>query len=132
MYREVAAPSVDPIIVWVQPSRTLRPVGRRIELSSFLRELHADHLRFDRRLTENLHPGFSVLKVEGTIRHPAIGEAWEYSMMLTIRNDKGEEVARQVVGVGALQPDEQRTFTLAVEVFTPEEMKLQRKAGAGR
>jgi hypothetical protein len=90
------------------------------------------HLRFDRRLTENLHPGFSVLKVEGTIRHPAIGEAWEYSMMLTIRNDKGEEVARQVVGVGALQPDEQRTFTLAVEVFTPEEMKLQRKAGAGR
>lgn len=57
------------------------------------------------------------LKVEGTIRHPPSGAAWEYSMLLTIRNERGEEVARQVVGVGALQPDEERTFTLAVEVF---------------
>jgi hypothetical protein len=38
-------------------------------------------------------------------------------MLLTIRNEQGEEIARQVVGVGALQPDEERTFTLAVEVF---------------
>jgi hypothetical protein len=28
-----------------------------------------------------------------------------------------------VVGVGALQPTEQRTFTLAVEVFKPEGKK---------
>ena len=31
----------------------------------------------------------------------------------------GEEVVRQIVGVGALQPNEGRTFTFAVEVFTP-------------
>jgi hypothetical protein len=38
---------------------------------------------------------------------------------VAIRNAKGEEVARQVVGVGALQPSDERTFSLAVEVFKP-------------
>ena len=40
-------------------------------------------------------------------------------MVASIRNGRGEEVARQVIGVGALQPDELRTFTVAVEVFAP-------------
>jgi hypothetical protein len=40
-------------------------------------------------------------------------------VLLSIRNDKGEEIARQMVDVGALQSREQRTFTLSVEVFTP-------------
>jgi hypothetical protein len=57
--------------------------------------------------------------VEGSIQHPDVGEAWEYSVMISIRNDRGEEVTRQIVGVGALQPGEARTFTFAVEVFTP-------------
>jgi len=57
--------------------------------------------------------------VEGAIRHPNVGEAWEYSVTISIRNDKGEEVGRQVVGVGALQPGEGRTFTFSVDVFTP-------------
>jgi Zn finger protein HypA/HybF involved in hydrogenase expression len=63
-------------------------------------------------------PSFSPLRVEGTIRHPAGSEAWEYSVLLSIRNDRGEEISRQVVGVGALHPSEERTFSLAVEVFT--------------
>ncbi len=41
-------------------------------------------------------------------------------MILSIRNEKGEEVARQLVGVGALSAKERRTFTLSVEVFTPD------------
>ena len=78
------------------------------------------HLRFDPAANAAAATGsFSPLRVEGTIRHPAVGEAWEYSVLLSIRNDRGEEVARQVVGVGALHASEQRTFTLAVEVFTP-------------
>ena len=40
-------------------------------------------------------------------------------MTVSITNDRGEEVARQIVGVGAIQPGEQRKFTFAVEVFTP-------------
>ena len=55
------------------------------------------------------------LKVEGAVRNPSEG-AWEYSMVLTIRNERGEEIARKLVGVGAMQPDEQRTFTLSVEM----------------
>jgi len=66
-----------------------------------------------------VEPAFSALQVEGTIRHPEVGEAWEYSVLLTIRNAKGEEIGRHVVGVGALQGTDERTFTLAVEVYTP-------------
>lgn len=40
-------------------------------------------------------------------------------MVVSIKNDKGEDVARHVVGVGALQGGEGRSFTLAVEVFAP-------------
>lgn len=44
-------------------------------------------------------------------------------MLVSIKNEKGEEVNRQVVGVGALQPGEQRSFTFAVEVFVPTEAR---------
>ena len=64
-------------------------------------------------------PSFSALKIDGSIQHPEAGEAWEYSVVVSIRNERGEEVSRQVVGVGALQPGERRTFSFGVEVFTP-------------
>jgi hypothetical protein len=57
--------------------------------------------------------------VEGTIKHPDAGEPWEYSIVLTILGAEGEEITRQIMSVGALNPEEQRTFKLAVEVFTP-------------
>lgn len=41
-------------------------------------------------------------------------------MMVSVKNERGEEVTRQVVGVGALAPGEARTFSFAVEVFTNE------------
>jgi hypothetical protein len=75
------------------------------------------HLRFIPG-TEAL-PTFSPLRVDGTIRHPNVGEAWEYSVLVTISNDRGEEVGRQVVGVGSLAAGEGRTFTFSVEVFAP-------------
>ena len=53
------------------------------------------------------------LKVEGSFRNPDSG-AWEYS--LVIRNERGEEIARRLVGVGAMQPGEQRSFSLSVEM----------------
>ena len=63
--------------------------------------------------------GFSALKVEGTVEHRQAAGDWEYSVVLSIRNERGEEVSRQVVGVGALRPAESRTFSLSVEVLTP-------------
>lgn len=65
-------------------------------------------------------PSFSPLRIEGSIRHPNVGEAWEYAAVITITNERGEEVSRQIVGVGAIEPGAERKFTFAVEVFTPE------------
>ena len=87
-----------------------------------------DHsLRFDSKRTRRAPPSFSPLRVEGTIKHPDAGEAWEYSIALSILDGQGKEITRQIVSVGALNPDEQRTFKLAVEVFTP-----SGEAGSGR
>lgn len=75
------------------------------------------HLRYDP--AGSVAPptaAFSPLRVEGSIRNPADSDVWEYSMVLAIRNERGDEVARRIVGVGAMQPDEQRSFTLTVEV----------------
>ena len=75
------------------------------------------HLRFE-PASERTQPSFSPLRVEGI--DPAtrpIEDAWEYSVVLSIRNERGEEVTRQVVGVGALQATEERRFTLSVDVY---------------
>ncbi|HTY49282.1 MAG TPA: hypothetical protein VMB48_06290 [Steroidobacteraceae bacterium] len=81
------------------------------------------HLRFDPSVMQQMQPAATPLKVEGTLRHPPEGDAWEYSIVLSVRNERGEEVTRQVVGVGALQPADQRTFTLAVELFVPRTLR---------
>ncbi len=62
----------------------------------------------------------SALKVEGVIRHPPLQEPWEYYVVIAVRNDRGEEVARQVVNVGVLSGTEKRTFTLSVDVLPPQ------------
>lgn len=77
------------------------------------------HLRFDSEAAKRQVAATSALKVEGIIRHPPVEEAWEYYVTISIRNDRGEEVDRQVVNVGALQGTEKRTFTLSVEVLPP-------------
>jgi hypothetical protein len=50
-------------------------------------------------------------------------ESWENSVVVSVRNERGEEVARKVVGVGALAPSEARTVTLSVDVFAPRDPK---------
>lgn len=78
------------------------------------------HLRFTGAgSAPRARPASAPLRVEGTIRHPAEAEPVEYSVLITIRNERGEEIARHVVGVGALQPTEARTFALTVELFKP-------------
>lgn len=78
------------------------------------------HLKFGAAVTAaQARPGVTAFKVEGTLQREPAGGDWEYSVVLSIRNEKGEEVSRQVVGVGALRPTEARTFTLSVEVVKP-------------
>jgi hypothetical protein len=75
------------------------------------------HLRFDSEAAKRQVAATSALRVEGVIRHPPLEESLEYFVVIAIRNDRGEEVTRQVVNVGALQAAEKRTFTLSVEVL---------------
>jgi hypothetical protein len=79
------------------------------------------HLRFDPSslVERRAQPTFTALRVEGAFRNPEGADSWEYSVVVSIRNDRGEEVARKVVGVGALDPSESRTVTLSVDVFAP-------------
>lgn len=79
------------------------------------------HLKFEPGAASTPAPSFSALSLEGAVKHPDVGEAWEYSVLVSIKNEKGEEINRQVVGVGALQPGERRSFSFAVEVFVPSE-----------
>ncbi len=37
--------------------------------------------------------------------------------MISITNEQGEKIARQVVGVGALQPGERHKYSFSVEVI---------------
>ena len=75
------------------------------------------HVRFDTSASaaaasETVTP----LTIEGNFRNPSGDAAWEYSVVIAIRNDKGEEIARRLIGVGALKPDELRSFSLSVEL----------------
>ena len=78
------------------------------------------YLRFERRRRSRRRPepALTPLRIEGSIRHPADGEPWEYTVVVSIRNDRGEEIGRKLVGVGAMNPNEERTFTLSVEAVS--------------
>ena len=73
------------------------------------------YLRYDERADATAAPAINPLRIEGSIRHPADGEPWEYTVVVTIRDDRGQEIARKLVGVGAMDANEQCTFTLSVE-----------------
>jgi len=76
------------------------------------------YLRFDPGTEEPQEPALTPLRIEGSIKHPADGEPWEYTVVVSIRNDRDEEIAHKLIGVGALSPNEQRTFTLSVEAVS--------------
>lgn len=72
------------------------------------------HLRYADSGATAAATRITPLRVESTIKAPD-GGAFEYSMVLSIRNERGEEINRHIVGVGAMHPGEERTFSLAVE-----------------
>ena len=73
------------------------------------------YLRFDAGNDAQQVPVLTPLRIEGSIRHPPDGDPWEYTVVVSIWNDRGEEIARKLIGVGALGSGEQCTFALAVE-----------------
>ena len=77
------------------------------------------HLRFDATspAAGSAEAGEVALSIEGSFSAPASPTTAEYSVVVTIRNGRGDELARHVLGVGALGPGEQRSVSLAVELF---------------
>ena len=86
------------------------------------------HLRFDADAEVSPEPALTPLRIEGSIRHPADGNPWEYTVAVSIRNDRGEEIAHKLIGVGAINPNEQRTFVLQVEAV----LARTKPSGKGR
>src|SRR5689334_17625708 len=76
------------------------------------------HLRFGSDAANQVEPR-NALQVEGRIKHPPNEEPWEYTVVVYVRNEKGEEVARHVINVGALAKSEERVVSLAVDVMPP-------------
>jgi hypothetical protein len=76
------------------------------------------HLRFNTTGKQaDVVDGYRALSVDGTIAHKQTREPCEYCIVLDITNERGERLVRQVVGVGALQPGEQRRLNLSVDML---------------
>lgn len=83
-------------------------------------------LRFEAvRVANKPLPSFEPLHVEATVRQPFAKSGCEYSVVVAVRNDRGEEMTRQVVAVGSLKPEEARTFTVWVEVYSAENRRSE-------
>lgn len=78
------------------------------------------HLRFTPGEKERTPASFSPLRVEGTIQHPRADEPWEYSIVVSVVDENGAEIARHVAAVGMMRYAERRSFTFSVEVYAPE------------
>jgi hypothetical protein len=91
------------------------------------------HLRFDQQAAKRQVAATSALRVEGVIEHPAtLKDPWEYFVVIAVRNERGEEVTRQVVNVGALQGSDKRTFTLSVELMPQQTLAVPKKPAASQ
>ncbi|MBL0172940.1 MAG: hypothetical protein IPP90_19985 [Gemmatimonadaceae bacterium] len=79
------------------------------------------HLRFEATKDEVVRAGLRevALRVEGTVEHAADMTPWEYSVLISVTDERGVEVARHVVSVGALLGGSKRSFAVSVEVFKP-------------
>lgn len=61
--------------------------------------------------------GYCALSVDGTIAHTQASEPCEYCVVLDVKDDRGQQLTRQVVGVGVLQVGELRRLNVSVEML---------------
>lgn len=79
------------------------------------------HLRFESRKGEQAEIASQVaLKVAGSVSRQASDGPGEYAVVVVIRDAKGAELARKVIGVGALAGGDERHVELTVEFFDPQ------------
>jgi hypothetical protein len=74
------------------------------------------HLKFNVANSEPQIASHPAMRLEGSIQHPNRGPC-EYCVVVSITNEQGEKIARQVVGVGSLGPGERHKYSFSVEVI---------------
>jgi hypothetical protein len=67
------------------------------------------------------------MRIDGSIHHPLRDESCEYCVVISITNERGEKIAREVVGVGALQPGERHKYTFSVDLIPARGSAADRK-----
>src|SRR5271168_1980535 len=75
------------------------------------------HLRFNSGAAEPQVETVSAMRIEGSIRHAVRDESCESCVVVSITNERGEKIARQVIGVGALLPGEKHKYTFSVDLM---------------
>jgi len=75
------------------------------------------HLRFASNGAETESKGVTAMRIEGSIHHAVPHEQCEYCVVISITNERGEKVARHVVGVGALQAGEKHKYSFSVDLM---------------
>jgi|SRR5277367_3660981 hypothetical protein len=75
------------------------------------------HLRFNAGSSEPESRGIPAMRIDGSIHHPVRDESCEYCVVISITNERGEKIAREVVGVGALQPGERHKYSFSVDLI---------------
>jgi Zn finger protein HypA/HybF involved in hydrogenase expression len=86
------------------------------------------HLRFDKDAMAGAAAAMrTAWQVEGTLDAQRMDATSEYTILVTVRNERNEEVARHVVNVGTLQGAERRTFSLSIEVSDPKSPQPPRR-----
>lgn len=75
------------------------------------------HLRFDVEAAQRQDEAVRALEIEGQVCHPSGEDPCEYSVVVAVYNEKGQEIARKLVAVGALQGGEHCSIALSVEVL---------------
>ena len=58
----------------------------------------------------------TAFKIEGSFDNPSPSSTREYSVVVQVRNQRGEVVDRKVIGVGVLGPGDERVVTLTVDM----------------
>jgi hypothetical protein len=76
------------------------------------------HLRFNPVGQQASAPALSAFRVEGVIENAEAAQ-WEYAVVVAVSDERGAEIARKVVNVGALAPGERRACVVSIDVFKP-------------
>jgi uncharacterized protein YbaR (Trm112 family) len=73
------------------------------------------HLRFGAE--RRARAAETLFRVEGTVQAPPGSPAHEYEVVVALYDERGEEVGRQLVHVGALKPGATRRCVVTIEGY---------------